>query len=317
MKEKVNRRQKRAESNGFSSRLKDDLYKNRAIYIMILPVIVYLIIFSYLPMYGITIAFKDFKPRLGILESPWVGLKHFKDFFSSIYFGRTLGNTLILSGLNLMFGFVAPIIFAILLNEITSLKFKKVIQTVTYLPHFITTVVVASILITFTNNDGLITGFINTISTHTGSLIGDQDYFRGIYTISDIWQNFGWGSIIFLAAMSGVSAEIYEAAKIDGANKFQQIMNVTIPGIMPTIAIMFIMAIGGVMNIGWEKAFLLQTPLTYKTSDIISTFVYRKGFEDMNFSYSAAVGLFNSAINLLLLIGANKFSKKVNNASLW
>ncbi|WFR58353.1 ABC transporter permease subunit [Anaerocolumna sp. AGMB13025] len=294
-----------------------DLRKNKAIYLMLLPVMIYLFIFNYMPMYGILISFKNFKPRLGILESPWVGFKYFEQFFSSIYFGRVLSNTLWISGLNLLFGFVTPVIFALLLNEIRVLRYKKLIQTVTYLPHFITTVVISGIILKFTNGDGFITSFINTITHHSGSLISDSNYFRSIYVISDIWQGFGWGSIIYIAAISGIQEELYEAARIDGAGRFRQIRHVTIPGIMPTVVIMFILAVGGLMSVGWEKAFLLQTPLTYDTSDIISTYVYRKGFIDMNYSYSSAVGLFNSAINLVLLTGANRLSRKVNETSLW
>ncbi|RJW34609.1 sugar ABC transporter permease [Lachnospiraceae bacterium TF09-5] len=298
-------------------RIGKDLRMNKYIYLMLLPVIVYLIILNYIPMYGVIIAFKDFKPRLGIMGSPWVGMKYFKEFISSIFFGRTLRNTVILSGLNLVFGFSAPIIFAVLLNEVRNIHFKKTIQTITYLPHFITTVIIASLILVFTNSDGFITQIVNGITGHTGSLIGDKNYFRGIYVISEVWQGFGWGSIVYLAAISGINPELYEAARIDGANKFRQIWNVTLPGIMPTIVIMFIMAVGGLMSIGWEKAFLLQSPVTYETSDIISTFVYRKGFEEMNYSYSTAVGLFNSVINLILLAGANKISQKMNDTSLW
>lgn len=284
---------------------------------MLVPVIVYLLVFCYAPMYGIVIAFKDFKPRLGIMGSDWVGLKYFKEFVGSVFFGRTLKNTLMLSGLNLLFGFCAPIVFAILLNEVRNLRFKKVVQTVTYLPHFITTVIIASLILIFTDSDGFITQIANSIIGHEGSLIGDKHMFRPIYVISDIWQSFGWGSIVYLAAIMGINPELYEAARIDGANKFKQIIHVTLPGMLPIIVIMFIMAVGGLMNVGWEKAFLLQSPVTYDTSDIISTFVYRKGFEDMNYSYSAAVGLFNSVINLILLAGANFMSRKVNGNSLW
>jgi putative aldouronate transport system permease protein len=294
-----------------------DLRKNKAIYIILLPVIIYLILFNYLPMYGILISFKNFKPRLGIIDSPWVGLKFFKEFISSIYFKRVFTNTLWISGLNLLFGFFAPIIFALLLNEIRLVRFKKAVQTITYLPHFITTVVIAGIILKFTNSDGFITSLVNTITNHTGSLISDPGSFRSIYVISDVWQGFGWGSIIYIATIAGIKDELYEAARIDGANKFKQIWHVTIPGIMPTVVIMFILAVGGLMSIGWEKAFLLQSPLTYETSDIISTFVYRKGFEDMNYSYSSAVGLFNSVINLVLLAGANRLSRKVNETSIW
>lgn len=303
--------------NKWGQLLKADFRKNWLIYLMLVPVIVYLLVFCYAPMYGIVIAFKDFKPRLGIMRSDWVGLKYFKEFVGSVFFGRTLKNTLMLSGLNLLFGFCAPIVFAILLNEVRNLRFKKVVQTVTYLPHFITTVIIASLILIFTDSDGFITQIVNSIIGHEGSLIGDKHMFRPIYVISDIWQSFGWGSIVYLAAIMGINPELYEAARIDGANKFKQIIHVTLPGMLPIIVIMFIMAVGGLMNVGWEKAFLLQSPVTYDTSDIISTFVYRKGFEDMNYSYSAAVGLFNSVINLILLAGANFMSRKVNGNSLW
>ncbi|MDY4670358.1 MAG: ABC transporter permease subunit [Oliverpabstia sp.] len=303
--------------NKFGQLLKTDFRKNWLIYLMLVPVIVYLLIFCYAPMYGVVIAFKDFKPRLGIMGSEWVGLKYFKEFVGSVFFGRTLKNTLMLSGLNLLFGFCAPIVFAILLNEVRNLRFKKMVQTVTYLPHFITTVIIASLILIFTDSDGFITQIVNSITGHEGSLIGDKHMFRPIYVISDIWQSFGWGSIVYLAAIMGINPELYEAARIDGANKFKQIIHVTIPGMLPIIVIMFIMAVGGLMNVGWEKAFLLQSPVTYDTSDIISTFVYRKGFEDMNYSYSAAVGLFNSMINLILLVGANKMSRRVNGSGLW
>ena len=222
-----------------------------------------------------------------------------------------------ISGLNLLFGFSAPIIFAILLNEVVNMRFKKVVQTITYLPHFITTVVIASLILVFTNSDGFITQIVNSLTGHQGSLIADPHCFRAIYIISDIWQSFGWGSIVYLAAITGINPQLYEAARIDGANKLKQIWHVTLPGMLPIIVIMFIMAVGGLMNVGWEKAFLIQSPVTYETSDIISTFVYRKGFEEMNYSYSTAVGLFNSVINLILLTGANKLSQKVNGNSLW
>lgn len=305
------------QKNTFFHRLQLDLIKNWPLYLMLIPVFVYLIVFCYVPMYGVVIAFKNFKPRLGIIGSPWVGLKYFKEFVNSVFFGRTLRNTLMLSGLNLVFGFSAPIIFAILLNEVRNTRFKKVIQTATYLPHFITTVIIASLILIFTNSDGFITLFVNRVFGHSGSLILDKNCFRAIYIISDIWQGFGWGSIVYLAAISGINQELYEAARIDGANKFKQIWHVTLPGMLPIIIVMFIMAIGSVMSIGWEKAFLLQSPATYETSDIISTFVYRKGFEEMNYSYSSAVGLFNSVINMILLTCANRFSRKINGMSLW
>lgn len=301
----------------FLVRLKKDMRKNWLLYLLILPPLIYLFIFNYIPMYGVIIAFKNFKPRLGIFGSQWVGLKYFEDFTSSVFFTRTFTNTLAISGLNLLFGFSAPIIFAILLNEVRNMRYKKLIQTVTYLPHFITTVIIASLVLVFTNSTGFITEIFNSITGHTGSMIADKSLFRGIYVVSDIWQGFGWGSIVYLAAISGINPELYEAARIDGANKWKQIINVTLPGMTSIIIIMFILAVGNIMSVGWEKAFLLQSPLTYETSDIISTFVYRKGFEDMNYSYSAAVGLFNSLINLVLVLTANKLSQKVNDTSLF
>ncbi len=307
----------KGKSSVFWQKMKQDFKRNRILYLMLLPVIVYLMIFCYAPMYGVIIAFKDFKPRRGILESDWVGLKYFQEFVGSVFFGRTLRNTFLLSGLNLLFGFSAPILFAILLNEVQNLRYKKVIQTITYLPHFITTVIIASLILVFTDGDGFITQLVNHLTGHSGSLIGDKNFFRPIYVLSEIWQCFGWGSIVYLAAIAGINQELYEAARIDGANKLKQILHVTIPGMLPIIVVMFIMAVGNLMNVGWEKAFLLQSPITYETSDIISTFVYRKGFEDMNYSYSTAVNLFNSTINLILLSLANKLSHKVNGRGLW
>lgn len=300
-----------------SSRLKRDFKRNKYLYLMVLPVVIYYIIFNYLPMYGISIAFMDFKPRLGFSGSKWVGLENLQQFFESIYFGRLVRNTLTLSVYGLIFGFPIPVIFAILLNEIKNLRYKKMVQTVTYLPHFITTVVIASLVIMFTNSDGFITQVIGKFSGSESSLIGDPSYFRSIYTISGIWQGFGWGSIIYLAAISGISGELYEAATIDGANKLRQIWHITLPGILPTIVIMLILSIGGMMSVGWEKAFLLQVPATYETSDIVSTYVYRKGFQDMDYSFSTAVDLFNSAINVTLLVVSNFISRKVTDSSLW
>lgn len=284
---------------------------------MLLPVVVWYILFCYCPMYGVTMAFKEYKPRKGILGSDWVGLKHFIEFFNSFYFWRLMRNTFLLAFYGLIFAFPVPIIFAILLNEVRNTTFKKIIQTVTYLPHFITTVIICSLILQFTNSDGFLTQIFNKITGHQGALIAEAKYFRTIYTISGIWQGFGWGSIIYLAAIAGINPELYEAAIIDGANKFRQIVHVTIPGIMPTIIIMFIMNCGSLLSVGWEKTFLLQSPLTYETSDVISTYVYRKGFEDMDYSFSAAVGLFSSVINIFMLTMSNYISRHFGETSLW
>lgn len=302
---------------GFFSRLATNIRRHPLVYVMLIVVMIYFVLFCYWPMYGNIIAFQKYKPVKGILGSKFVGLDNFKKFFGNFYFYRLLRNTLVISGLNLVFGFPFPIIFAILLNEVRNQSCKKVVQTITYLPHFITTVVICSMITQFTNSTGFITSIVNSISSHEGSLIGDSGAFRAIYVVSDIWQSFGWNSIIYIAAISGINPDLYEAAAIDGANRAQRMWHVTLPGIRETIVIMLIMACGRLMNVGWEKAFLLQSEATYETSDIISTFVYRKGFVENDYSYSAAVNIFNSLINLILLTVANKVSNKLSGSGLW
>lgn len=301
----------------FGRRLLTNIKRHPMVYVMLLIVMVYFAIFCYWPMYGNIIAFQNYKPIKGIMGSKFVGLKNFKEFFSNYYFGRLVSNTIVLSAYNLLFGFPIPIAFAILLNEVRNQIFKRTVQTITYLPHFITTVVVCSMITQFTNSDGFITDFVNGLTGRTGSLIGDAKAFRSIYTVSGIWQTFGWNSIIYIAAISGINPDLYEAATIDGANRGQCMWHVTLPGIRETIVIMLIMACGRLMNVGWEKAFLLQSEATYETSDIISTFVYRKGFTENDYSYSTAVNIFNSVINLILLTVANKISNKLSGSGLW
>ena len=301
----------------YFSRLKTNANRHPLVYVMLAIVMVYFVLFCYWPMYGNIIAFQNYKPVRGILRSSFVGLKNFQKFFSNIYFYRLLRNTLVISGLNLLFGFPFPIVFAILLNEVRNQKCKKIVQTITYLPHFITTVVICSMITQFTNSTGFITTIVNSMGVHEGSLIGDPSSFRSIYVISDIWQSFGWNSIIYIAAISGINPDLYEAAAIDGANRAQRMWHVTVPGMRETIVIMLIMACGRLMNVGWEKAFLLQSEATYETSDIISTFVYRKGFVENDYSYSAAVNIFNSVINLILLTAANKICNKLSGSGLW
>lgn len=302
---------------GFFSELAKDLKKHRYLYIMLIPVILYFLLFCYRPIGGLLIAFENYKPRKGIWHSDWVGLQNFIDFFESPFFGRVLKNTLVLSLGSLIFGFPIPILFALFLNEVKNVKFKKVVQTITYLPHFITTVIICSLIIQFTDSDGFITSFVNLLTGHEGSLITDENCFRPIYIISGIWQTFGWNSIIYFAAISGIDAEQYEAARIDGANRWDMMFRITLPELIPTIMILLIMQCGSVLSVGWEKAFLLQTPVTYEVSDIISTYVYRQGFEEMNYSYSSAIGMFNSIVNLLLLTIANRVSKKTTESGLW
>lgn len=297
--------------------VKKDFIKHRSIFIMSIPMVVYFILFYYVPMYGIVIGFKDFNPSKGILGSSWVGLKHFKDFFGSYYFMRLVRNTFLLSFYNLLWGFPAPIIFALLLNEIKSKYFKKTIQTITYMPHFISLVVICGLIKDFAAAEGVLNDFVAFFGGERISLLIQPKLFRTIYISSGIWQSIGFGSIIYLAAISNISQELYEAAVIDGASRLRQVIHVTIPSIMPTIIVLFILQVGGLMSVGFEKVLLLYNNRILETADVISTFVYRKGLLEFNYSYSSAVGLFNSVINCILLILANWFSRRVSESSLW
>ncbi len=294
-----------------------DFKKNKLIYLMALPVLAYYIIFHYGPMYGVIIAFKNFSPGRGILGSSWVGFQWFKDFFSSYYFGRLLRNTVLINVLNLIFSFPAPIILALLLNELRHERFKKTVQTVSYLPHFISLVVICGMIHDFTARDGIINDIVEWFGGERKTMLLEPGLFRPIYIISGIWQNVGWDSIIYLAALSSIDQELYEAAVIDGANRWKQTLHITLPGILPTIVILLIMRIGAMMNVGHEKIILLYNSNIYETADVISTFVYRKGLSQANYSYSAAVGLFNSIVNFVLIILANWFSRKATEISLW
>ncbi|HHY22695.1 MAG TPA: sugar ABC transporter permease [Clostridiaceae bacterium] len=301
----------------FKEKLKVDLRRNKYIYLMLLPVVAYYIIFCYQPMYGVTIAFKNYVPNKGILGSEWVGFKHFINFFESRYFLRILKNTLVLSVYSIIFSFPIPIIFALLLNELRSTKVKKTIQTITYLPHFISLVIVCGMLIDFTSSTGLFNRVSSLLGKDATLFMMEPKYYRTIYIGSGIWQNFGWGSIIYIAAIAGVDQELYEASYIDGAGRLRQVFSVTIPGILPTIIIMLILRVGSIMSIGYEKTLLLYNSLTMDVADIISTFVYRKGLLEANYSYSAAVGLFNNVINCSMLVIVNKISRTLTENSLW
>lgn len=304
------------DKNAFKYRAWRDLKINRYVYVMLIPVVTYYIIFLYLPMYGLQIAFKDFMPGAGMHDSPWVGFKHFESFFNSYYFWRLLRNTLLLSLYELIFAFPASIILALLLNELRSNKFKRVVQTVTYMPHFISIVVVCGILVDFLARDGLINDLVAFFGFERSAFLGESSWFRSIYISSNIWQSVGWGSIIYLSAMSSIDPSLYEAARVDGANRWKQTFHVTLPGIMTTVIILLILQIGNFMTVGTEKILLLYNSSTYETADVIGTFLYRKGILEADYSYSAAVGLFNSIINFTILIIANATSKKSGN-NLW
>lgn len=293
---------------------------NKSLYIMILPVLAFYIIFCYKPMYGAIIAFKDFSPALGIWESPWTtsfGLQNFIDFFSNDYFGRILTNTVTISISTIIFGFPAPIILALLINELRKKYFARIVQTISYMPHFISLVVVCSIIKEFTSDSGAITHLFSFFGYEKVSMLQYPGLFVPIYVVSDIWQSVGWGSIIYLAALSGIDQNLYEAAKIDGAGRWKQVWHVTLPCLVPTIMVLLILRLGGIMNVGFEKIILLYHPAIYDTSDVISSYVYRKGIQQFSYSFSTAVGLFNSVINFFFLILSNWISKKVNNSSLW
>ena len=271
----------------------------------------------YKPMYGAIIAFMDYTPAKGISGSEWVGFENFARFFSSPYFVRLLRNTLLLSVYSIVFGFPAPIILALLLNEVGNKKFKKISQTVTYLPHFVSMVVICGMIKDFCLSTGLINDIVAFFGGTRTPLLQDPKYFRTIYTVSSIWQEVGWGSIIYLSALSGVDSQLYEAAAIDGAGKWKQTLHVTIPGITPTIIVMSILRMGSLMSMGYEKTILLYNSAIYDTADIISSYVYRVGLIEQDWSYSTAIGLFNSVINCALLVITNMISKRTTENSLW
>jgi putative aldouronate transport system permease protein len=301
----------------FLQRVLRDLKMNKYKYLMILPVIIYFILFSYKPMYGVIIAFKQFKPTLGISGSPWVGLQHFHDFFTDIYFFRVLKNTFVISFYSIIFGFPAPIILALLLNEIKNSVFKRTVQTISYMPHFISLVVVCGLIKQFSYQEGAFNDILQFVIGRRIAILQEPGLFRPIYILSSIWQETGWGTIIYLAALTGIDQEQYEAAKIDGAGRLKQMIHITLPGLIPTILILLILRMGGILNVGFEKILLLYGPTTYVTADVISTFVYRNGLIDANWSYSAAVGLFNSIINIIFLLATNMITKKANDIGLF
>jgi putative aldouronate transport system permease protein len=297
--------------------LLNDLIRNKLLYVMMLPALTYYIIFHYGPMYGAIIAFKEYTPSNGIMNSEWVGLANFQDFFSGFYFWRIFKNTLLISLYSLIFGFPAPILLALFINELRSQGFKRIVQSVTYMPYFISLIVVCGIIKDFTNSGGLINTLVSYFGGDGKTMLQNPNYFRPIYILSEIWQHFGWESIIYLAALSGIDQEQYEAARIDGAGRWRQMLNITIPGILPTITILLILRMGNLLNVGFEKIILLYNPSIYETADVIASYVYRKGLIEFNWSFSAAVGLFNSLINLVLLVTANYISRKTSENSLW
>lgn len=294
------------------------LRRDYQLYLLVIPSIIYFLVFHYAPMYGIQIAFKDFSPTLGITGSPWAGLKHFERFFSSHQFWRLIKNTLGVSLYQLIAGFPIPIMLALLINQVKQKHFKKLVQTVTYIPHFISIVVLVGMINVFLSpTSGLVNHVLQLFGKEPVYFLGEPNFFKSIFVWSGVWQSAGWGSIIYLAALSGVNPELYEAAKVDGASKFQTIRNIDLPSIMPTIIVLLIMNLGRIMNVGFQKAYLLQNPLNAGASEVIQTYMYKIGLIGMQFEYSTAISLFNTLINVILLVTANQLSKKFTENSLW
>ncbi len=288
------------------------------LYLMLLLPLLWYAIFQYGPMYGLQIAFKDFNPAKGITDSVWVGIEHFDRFFSSYYFTRLLWNTMSISVISLLIAFPIPILLALLINEIQNKRFKKWVQNVTYMPHFISVVVIVGMLNLYLNpNSGFVNNVMNGLGLESISFMEKSEWFKTIFIGSNIWQSMGWQSIIYIAALSGIDPQMYEAAKVDGATRIQRILHVSIPGILPVIVILLILDVGHFMNVGFEKILLMQNTLNMGASDVISTFIYRNGILNGDYSYSASIGLFNSVINFILLILINNYARKKAETSLW
>lgn len=291
---------------------------NWELYLFILPTLIFFIIFRYWPMYGVLIAFKDFSGSLGIWDSPWVGFANFERFFGSYQFWDLLQNTIILSLFQLAVGFPLPIIVALMLHQLTNVRYKKIVQTVIYAPHFISTVVLVGILYVFLSpNSGIINSIFKLVGGQPVPFLSQPDWFRPLYVFSGVWQETGFAAIVYLAALVGVSPELHEAASIDGASKLQRIRHIDIPSIMPTVVVLLILAVGNVMNVGFEKAFLMQNSLNLGVSEVIQTYTYKIGIQQADYSFAGAVGLFNSVINLVLLVLVNRFARRVSGSGLW
>jgi putative aldouronate transport system permease protein len=297
--------------------LKKRLRRSSSLYLLLLPSVVILFIFTYLPMYGATIAFKDFTPALGILKSPWVGFKYFQQYFNSYQFSLTIKNTLVISLYSLLVTFPLPIVLALMCNQITGKRFKKFFQVSTYLPHFISTVVMCGMIILFLSPSvGIISKLVGVFGIQLPNLMGSPQAFPSIYVWTEAWQHVGWDSILYIAALSAVDPSLYEAATMDGASKWQKILNIDIPMLLPTATVMFILRAGSIMSVGFEKVYLLQNTLNSPASEIIATYVYKMGLKSSQYSLSSAIGLFNNLINLGLLLLVNYISKKLSDNSL-
>jgi putative aldouronate transport system permease protein len=298
------------------------LVPNRWLLLMFLPCLLYFVVYRYLPMFGIVVAFLDYNPYAGLFRSAWVGLRHFADFFGSAYAWRTIRNTLVLSSLSLAFAFPAPIVLALLLNEVRSKAYKSVIQSVTYFPYFLSYSIVAGLVVQFVAPEGVVNQVLRDVFGRQPVRFLDlPGFFRPIYITVSVWKGLGFGAIIYLAAIAGIDQQLYEAATVDGAGRFQKMRHVTVAGIAPTVIVIFLLNIGHILSVGMELVLLLYSPLTYETADVIDTFSYRRGLVGgtggVNFGLGAAVGLFKSAVGLALILVANRIARRVTETSLW
>jgi len=300
----------------YKERVRKDFQKNFSLYLLMLPVILFYLYFHYKPMYGLIMAFQNYNVRTGILGSQLVGLKNFVRFFADPYFKRNIVNTINISLANIVFGFPAPLILALLINELQKKWFVKTVQTISYMPHFISLVVICSMVRNFLQPDGLINAFLSG-GKATESMLNNAGLFVPIYVLSDIWQEVGFGSIIYIAALSGIDVELYEAAKIDGAGRIRQTWNITLPCLMPTVIVLLILRLGNVLTVGYEKIILLTNPFNAETSEVLSYYIYQKGILSADYGLATAAGLFNSFINCFFVIAANKISRGVSGLSLW
>ncbi|NHN28789.1 sugar ABC transporter permease [Paenibacillus sp. S3N08] len=298
--------------------MRNKVKRNLVLYVFLAPAAIYYLLFHYAPMYGTLIAFQDYNPFRGMSSSPWVGFKHFEAFFNSIYFYRLIRNTLLIGFYSILFGFTIPIVFALLLHEVKHPKFRNLIQSISYLPHFISTVVVAGLIVNFTSPS---TGFINGLIEFFGGtridFLRESGWFRTLYVSSGVWQTVGWSSIIYFASLTGISPSLYEAAEMDGASRWQKVWHISLPGIKPTIITILLLDLGRVMDVGFEKVYLLYNSTTYETADVLSTYVYRSGLEQQQYSFAASVGLFNSFLTFVFIIVCNRVARKLSGYSLW
>ncbi|WP_135555396.1 ABC transporter permease [Paenibacillus cymbidii] len=298
-------------------KLIDNIRRNPHLYMMVLPGVLGFLLFHYAPMYGVVIAFQDYDLIMGFWHSDWVGLKHFTSFFAEPTAWRIVRNTMLLGFYSLLFGFWPPIVLALLLNEVKRARFKRIVQSISYLPHFIAIIIVVGMLMQLTSDRGIINLLLNRFGIESIHFFTDIAYFRSMYVISDIWQSVGWNSILFLAALTGVDPELYEASYMDGAGRFRRMWHISLPGIRPTISIVLILSVSHVVSVGFEKVYLMQNPTIYEVADVLATYVYRRGIVGGDFSFGAAIGLMNNLVALLILWIANRTASRLRQESFW